>query len=291
VSGGGQFLGAWRVREYVFSPSGAPLGVVDQRRHLERAPGDRIRVIQDCSPEASLASHAMGRFAGHHEFELSVDGRARRYHGPAVLGTGMSYGEGAMLGRGVWPVFGHNFTSFAVLVEPGRQLTGGRFFRASEMVANIAGVAANEADGVVPHLAGPSWPGEIARGWSGTLRGFSPDGTPLDESPLRRRYDGDRGFHEQGSEGVQLRFDPEGGGHYRVVGGAHGRPMLGLAKAYGWLLDVEAVLGPESMVEWMEMLDAVGGHLIGFRRVLVDHAVKRVEVMRLSPESRSPHHG
>ncbi|MCP5100687.1 MAG: hypothetical protein GY943_34495, partial [Chloroflexi bacterium] len=123
-----KFLGAWLVSEYVYNPNDRFAGIIQQRRELTQLANGRIRVVQHCTPDAALANHPMNRFAGEWVFELSVNGRYRHYHGPAVIGLGLSWGDGVMTGSGIWPTFGYNFHSFGVLPTPDRQLTGGKFF-------------------------------------------------------------------------------------------------------------------------------------------------------------------
>lgn len=139
-----KFLGRWLVSEYVFNPNGQYVGKIEQKRELHQRNDGRIRVVQNCKPEAALANHPMGKFAGEWEFDLSVDGRLRRYHGPAVIGTGLPWRDGVMTGSGIWPDFGYSFRSYGILINPQRQLTGGQFFLPGEMVANIIGVAVPE---------------------------------------------------------------------------------------------------------------------------------------------------
>jgi len=146
------FGGAWLVTEYVFDPDGTFAGIVKQRRVVEAIADGRLRVTQMCEPSAELADHAMGAFAGEWVFDLEVDGVHRRYLGPDVVGLGTEWQPGAMTGHGLWPRFGHEFTSYGVLVAPDRQLTGGFFSKAGRSVADIVGVAVPESDGIEPTL-------------------------------------------------------------------------------------------------------------------------------------------
>ena len=135
-----RFAGDWLVTEYVHDPDGRPAGIVRQRRTLEATAPGVIRVTQTCEPEG-LDGHPMGAFAGRWVFDLRTDGAQRLYEGPDVVGYGVEWSPGAMTGQGVWPRFGHTFESWAVLVAPDRQLTGGFFSRAGRSVADIVGVA------------------------------------------------------------------------------------------------------------------------------------------------------
>ena len=149
----GDFIGSWLVTEYVFEPDGTLLGRIGQERRLEPLESGRIRVNQRCTPEAALAGHAMGAFAGEWVFDLSVSGRDRLYHGPDVIGGATEWAEGVMTGQGQWPRFGHTFRSFSVMVEPGRQLTGGTFSTGSVLDASIVGVAVpDDGSGSYPEL-------------------------------------------------------------------------------------------------------------------------------------------
>ena len=289
------YLGAWLVSEYVYDPDGTFAGIVHQRRQLHRLESGNIRVVQQCSPGPELVAHPMGAFAGEWVFELSVDGRIRRYHGPDVIGTGLTWGEGALTGRGLWPRFGHNFTSFAVLPTPERQITGGKFFNASEMVANIIGLAVPDRDDVSatreqwPSFAGPQWPGKMNEHWYGTLRTVNADGVVQKEISVERRY---AGPVMEESDGLKLEFrpipspipttrlvtgSPPGGGEAR---------LSGIAKYAGWLLELEAVTTPDMTLELMEVLDVPGGNLIGLRKWREDDVLQKVEVLKLRPVTR-----
>jgi hypothetical protein len=150
--GGDNFGGAWLVTEYVYNPDGTFAGIVKQRRIVEAIDDGRLRVTQFCEPSDELADHAMGAFAGEWVFDLEVDGAHRHYLGPDVVGLGTEWQAGAMTGSGLWPRFGHEFTSYGVLVAPDRQLTGGFFSKAGRSVADIVGVAVPESAGVEPTL-------------------------------------------------------------------------------------------------------------------------------------------
>ena len=152
------FDGAWLVVEYVHDPDGTFVGVVRQRRVVEAVDEGRLRVTQTCDPAPELTGHPMAAFAGEWVFDLEVVGPYRHYLGPDVIGLGTQWQPGAMTGSGVWPRFGHEFTSYGVLVRPDRQLTGGFFSLAGRPIADIVGVAVPESTGVEPTLdldAGP----------------------------------------------------------------------------------------------------------------------------------------
>lgn len=276
-------LGAWRVSEYVYNPDGSFAGIIRQRRELLQLPNGKTRVIQYCTPEPELAGHPMGEFNGKRMFELTTDGRARRYHGPEVVGTGLAWGEGAMTGRGLWPLFGHNFSSFAVRVHSERQIAGGKFFNATEMIANIIGLAIPErhkSDTFWPDFSGPQWPGEVAHHWYGTRRTINADGSEITEVPIERHYDGMAWVDTlpDGKFGVQL--EPNGP-RWRVSGA-----IEGLAKRYGWLLEIEAHTEFGTTFEFLEVLDADQGYIIGIRRWYIDDVLKTVEIIKLQRAAR-----
>lgn len=156
------FLGAWLVTEHVFDPaSHRHLGDVHQRRTLRRQDDGRLLITQVCEPAPSLEGHPMAGFAGEWAFTIEVDGVTRRYLGPDVVGAGTEWSPGALTGAGRWPRFGHDFTSWSVLVAPGRQLTGGTFVDDDGApVAVIVGVAVERSGGGETAEAGTDQPGE-----------------------------------------------------------------------------------------------------------------------------------
>jgi hypothetical protein len=292
------FQGAWHVREHVCSPEGLLLGTVRQVRRVEPVgtDGTHLRVIQDNEPDEGLAGHAMARFAGHHEFELSIAGARRHYHGPAVLGSALALGDGAMLGRGIWPALGWSFRSYAVTVAPGLQLTGGVFHRGGAPIACIVGVGMAQIDGAAPgrgsgaaglapwpELAGPTWPGIVARAWRGTRRRVLPDGEVVGEIELSRRYQEDGAWLDEDDVAWSPVLSLDGGA-WRVRGkGPGGVALSGVARSHAWSLSLEATLGPEALIEQHEVLDAVRGHLVGFRRMYTGEVLEHIDVIRLSP--------
>lgn len=266
------FLGAWLVTEHVYNPDGTFAGTIRQRRELEQLANGRIRVTQYCQPEESLAGHPMGRFTGTPTFELSLDGRFRRYHGPAVVGTGIPSGEAAMMGRGLWPEFGHNFRSFAILPVADCQLTGGKFFNATEMIANIAGVAVSESStNDFPMLNQEYRPTRLE--WRGTSRTFLADGRLQIERPNRRT------FYKVNDEQIVWKEAGEMTTLTRDNGRFRSHNSIG--KLFGPLFEMETVLQDGRICEQLELLDTVRGHLVGIRRWLQDEVVEKVEVVRL----------
>ena len=274
------------MREYVYNPDGSLAGTVRQRRELARLANGRIRVTQHCQPDPELADHPLGRFTGSPVFELSVEPPYRYYHGPAVVGTAVSWSEGVMTGRGLWPEFGHNFRSFAILATPERQLTGGKFFNASQMVANIAGLALPEETAAGwPTLDGPHWPGELAAEWVGTVETVEVGTMASQKRPLCRRYGPGQSWQDEADNDQFTAWRlKEEGPRYRVEGRHRSTPLLGIGKQFGWLLEIEAVIGFNTAVELMELLDPTSGHLVGLRRRFIDNELTKVDIIRLRPE-------
>ncbi|MEQ8673009.1 MAG: hypothetical protein RLP44_30455 [Aggregatilineales bacterium] len=275
------FTGHWLVSEYVYNPNGAFAGIVRQRRYLEAQPDGRTRVIQHCNPQPELASHPMGLFNGERVFDLSLEGRRRLYHGPDVIGMGLPWGESAMTGRGVWERFGHNFTSFAVLPTPQRQITGGKFYNAGEIIANIIGIAVPEvADGGAnqfPDFIGNYQASQVADTWSGTVARYDVNGTQVSEKTLDRRYVAD-GWEDHSDGAINTVILQKDANRMRVSGSA-----VGIGKRLGWLLEMTLVPAPNQTIEAMEVLDNSGQNLIGLIRLDTDGVLSGVTVIKLKP--------
>lgn len=274
------FIGSWLVSEYIYNSNGSFAGINHQRRVLETLSSGNIRVTQICDPAPELDDHPLGRFRGEWVFDLSTDGRARRYHGPDVIGTGLSWGAGVITGRGFWTRLGFNFTSYGMLATPDRQLTGGKFFTASEMKANIVGLAVNEekANGQYPEFDERQYPEQISAKWSGSLRHMKADGSLEVEENFSKQYTGN-GWEESGSHPL-WEFGPAPDlNSQRLTCGS----ITGLSKRTGHMLEAELVAGAGTVLELTEILDPSGGNLLGLRKWFVDHALTNVEFYRLKP--------
>lgn len=277
------FTGHWLVSEYVYNPDGTFAGIVHQRRMLEPQSNGRIRVIQQCEPNAELAQHPMGEFKGEWVFDLVVDGRKRRYLGVDVVGEGLAWGKEAITGRGVWTRFGHNFTSFGVMVTPELQITGGKFYNASEMIANIIGVAVPErkdAPNQYLDFSGVHLASEGATRWHGSSIRFNADGTERELLTVKRAYvgcDWEDEYLETGETTKVLFTD-------RQTRQLISRTTIGIAKRSGWLLDMEAVNEAGVFYEAMQVLVNFADTLLSLRRAWADNRLLYLEVMRLSPE-------
>lgn len=213
-----RLTGRWLVSEYVYNPDGSFAGTLRQRRYLDSRPDGSTRVTQYCEPDAALEGHPMASFAGEWVFELAFEGRLRRYLGPDVYGIDTRWEEGIITGRGVWPRFGHNYTSYAVMVGQGRQITVAHFYNASALIATIAGVVVPETEDSRDHfpgLEGPYDPLTRSELWSGAEQLWTlEDGASLDKRTRQRfirRAGGVVTWEEKtGIENRSLRFTPRG---------------------------------------------------------------------------------
>lgn len=275
------FMGSWRVTEYVFNPDGSFAGHVQQNRQLHRLANDKIRVTQHCQPDPSLAQHPMGKFAGEWVFDLSVNGRVRHYEGPDVYGKGVTWGDGVMSGRGIWPRFAHNFTSFSILTQPGQQLTGGKFFTATELKANIIGLAHEDTPHQTawPQLDHQTRPHQIATHWRGQQNTFTPDGIIKHSRLVTRHYTPDGAWQEANCL-IELEMHPA---HGRVTGRVNNTPLTGLAKQYGCLLEMTLyTANGDARTQW-EVIDSQNNQLISWQKHFKDNKLTEVIITQLQP--------
>lgn len=245
------FLGDWLVSEYVYTPAGEYAGVIHQRRKLQPQ-GDVIRVIQICEPvkvadgisaKAQEVVDVMNKRVGEFVFDLKVFGKARHYLGEDVVGGGFSWKDGVLTARGMWTRFGYNFTSFSILLNPGRQVTGGKFFVANEEIATIVGAAVPEEEGYPEMLDGV-----IEGEYRGERFTVSPDGDLLETTPITAN---------------EFTFTDRDG-------------FRGREKRYGNLLEIEAVASPGLTVSLMEVTDHVSGSIAGLAKWFRDEKLSHV---------------
>ncbi len=258
------FIGSWLVSEYVYTPAGEYVGVIRQRRQLIPN-GDVIRVIQisepveaanEISEDAKAVVEIMNQRVGEFVFDLKLVGKSRQYLGEDVIGGGFSWRDGVLTARGLWPRFGYNFTSFSILLNPTRQVTGGKFFIANQEAATIVGVAVPENDG---------YPEMIDRKISGKYQGerfsISPNGDLLETTTL---------------ESDSLLSDL----HEQA-------PALHMKeKKYGPLLEVEAVTAPGETVSLLEVRDYATDTIAGLAKWFRDEKLHRVQVYILTADGR-----
>lgn len=247
------FIGSWLVSEYLYTPTGEFAGIIHQRRALEPK-SDLIRVIQHCelvqqpshvTPLMQTTIDIMNQRVGEFVFDLKLVGRARHYLGEDVIGGGFSWKDGVLTAKGLWTRFGCNFTSFSILLNPRRQVTGGKFFIANQEVATIVGAAAPEEEGY-PEFAD----GNIADKYTGERYTISPDGELLETMPI--------------ATNEHTFTDKEG--------------MRGNEKKYGALREMEYVSAPGETISAIEVTDHISGSIAGIWKKFRDEKLKQVEV-------------
>ncbi len=258
------FIGSWLVSEYVYTPNGEYVGVIHQRRQLIPN-GDVIRVIQisepvevadEISEGAKSVVEIMNKRIGEFIFDLKLVGRARHYLGQDVIGGGFSWRDGVLTARGLWPRFGYNFTSFSILLNPNRQVTGGKFFNANEEVATIVGVAVPEDEGC-PEMTS----GEISGSYHGERFSILPDGDLFETTTL---------------ESGGLLSDLQ-----KQAPALHQKE-----KKYGPLLEVEAVTAPGETVSLLEVKDSATDTIAGLAKWFRDEKLQHVQVYVLTEDDR-----
>lgn len=255
------FIGSWLVSEYVYTPSGEYVGVINQRRQL--IPNDDvIRVIQHCEPvkvttelseKAKDTLEIMNKRVGEFIFDLKLVGKARHYLGEDVIGGGFSWRDGVLTARGLWTRFGYNFTSFSILLNPTRQVTGGKFFIANQEVATIVGVAVPENEGYPEMLEG-----KISGNYKGERYLISPDGELLETLEI--------------TADETTFTDKEG--------------MRGKEKQYGALLEMETVNAPGQTTSAIEVVDHVSGSIAGIWKTFRDEKLSHVHVYVMTADDR-----
>lgn len=251
------FVGDWLVSEYLYTPAGEFAGVIRQRRQLQPQ-GDVIRVIQHCEPvivaeHVSAQSQAtidiMNKRVGEFVFDLKIVGKARHYLGEDVIGGGFSWRDGVLTAKGLWPNFGYNFTSFSMLLNPNRQVTGGKFFLANEEVATIVGLATPEDEGYPVFEDGT-----IADTYHGKRFSISPAGDEIEAMDI---------------EANELTFNDKEG-------------MRGNEKQYGALREMEYVSAPGETISAIEITDHASGSIAGIWKKFKDEKLNQVDIYFLN---------
>jgi len=230
--------------------------VIHQRRQLQPK-NDVIRVIQHCEPvivadnvsaRVQTTIDIMNKRVGEFVFELKIVGKARHYLGEDVIGGGFSWREGVLTAKGLWPNFGYNFTSFSMLLNPNRQVTGGKFFHANEEVATIIGLAVPEDEGYPDFVDG-----EMAETYKGERWTISLEGELMDTTSI--------------TTNAHTFIDKEG--------------MCGNEKQYGALREMEMVNAPGQTISAIEVTDHASGSIAGIWKKYQDEKLNQVEVYLL----------
>ncbi len=247
------FIGSWLVSEYLYTPAGEFAGIIRQRRVLQPQ-GDVIRVIQYCEPvivadeiseQAQATINIMNKRVGEFVFDLKLVGRARHYLGEDVIGGGFAWRDGVLTAKGLWTRFGCNFTSFSILLNPKRQVTGGKFFIANEEIATIVGLAVPEDEGY-PEFQD----GKIFGTYHGQHYKIAPDGELLETETLKS---------DSKLSGLQ-------------------KQAPALQKQYGALRELEAVTAPGETVSVIEVTDHASGSIAGIWKRFRDEKLYQVDV-------------
>jgi len=255
------FIGDWLVSEYLYTPSGEFVGIIHQQRKLQPA-DDSIRVVQitdavqladHVSTRAKETARLMDKRAGESIFDLKLLGRSRHYLGPDVIGGGFSWHDGVLTAKGLWTRFGYNFTSFSMLLNLNRQVTGGKFFIANEEVATIVGLAAPEVEGY-PEFED----GAIADKYHGERWTISPDGELLEKQILE-------------SDSLLSKMQEQ---------------APAIQKQYGALREMEMVTAPGETVSAIEVTDHASGSIAGIWKKYRDEKLRQVDVYVLTADNR-----
>ena len=198
-----------------------------------------------------------------------------------------------MLGEGVWPRFGYNFTSFALMLSPHRQVTGGKFYAASQMIANIIGVAQAEMHDVPdswPSLRDPQEVYKVSTLWRGESLLFSADGKyDLTQAVTHEHTSTQTHTVYANGQALHITYADDGRGAFDArgvlmqPGMLDQQPLFGKAKRFGWLL--ESVLhSPQSArMDTMMILDNDSQALVSLYRWSQGGVLRHVEIKTLRP--------
>jgi hypothetical protein len=256
------FIGSWLVSEYLYTPTGDFAGIIRQRRLLEPK-GDIIRVIQHCelvqqpehvTPLIQTTIDIMNQRVGEFVFDLKLVGKARHYLGEDVIGGGFSWKDGVLTAKGLWTRFGFNFTSFSLLLNPQRQVTGGKFFIANQEVATLVGLAVPEDEGY-PEFQD----GEITGTYHGQRYSIMPDGNEIESIAI--------------TTNEHTFTDREG--------------MRGNEKQYGALREMEMVTAPGETISAIEVTDHASESIAGIWKKFKDEKLYQVEVYALGKDEKN----
>ena len=272
----------WRVRQFVYNPDGSWVGLLRQRRQTFGLSDGRLMVQQHTLAEQDLGEHPTTQLLGQHEYAVESNDRLRRYVGPAVEGSGLTWGPGVATGRGWWPQQGLTFDSFSVSVRQNYQINGGTFSQAGLPFALVVGLAQPESDPDSPdwpQLSGSQWAAEVSPRWQGTWRVAHADGLVEPDKVVERHYTSIADWHDTTVDDSYPFHPKPQGNHWLVSGSANG-----LARRFGWVWHMQLHPDPQVTVDVFEVLDPAGP-LISMRRWLQDENLVKVEVLRLHAAS------
>ena len=136
-----------------------------------------------------------------------------------------------------------------MLLDPDRQVTGGKFFLANEEVATIVGLATPEDEGYPVFEDGT-----IADTYHGKRYSISPDGDEVEVIDI---------------EASELTFSEKEG-------------MRGNEKQYGALRELEVVTAPGETISAIEVTDHASGSIAGIWKRCRDEKLSSVEIYLLN---------
>ena len=136
-----------------------------------------------------------------------------------------------------------------MLLNPKRQVTGGKFFIANEEVATIVGLAVPEEEGY-PEFKD----GEIANEYHGERYIISPDGELIETMPITTN---------------EYTFTDKDG-------------MRGNEKQYGALREMEFVTAPGETISAIEVVDHASGSIAGIWKRFRDEKLSQIDIYLLN---------
>lgn len=283
------FAGQWLFTETVYDPQGAKVGLIRQRRLLEPHGEDGMRVSEQCEPADEMNQHPMSAMRGNWNFQLKRVGRSRVYQGVDVYGNGMCWGSHTILDRAVWPRLGLTASSFAFMTSASRQITGGRYYLGSRLIANLTGVAVRQDPEAPPEFAaleGPTDPCDLARLWEGRAQVFNAQGTLVRDITSFQRAWSDYGWTTMidGTVAEEMLFVPHGDGFEAHSETQRGK-WLGLGRRFGYTLEIDGVFEqkPHMTTDYIGVLDAAGGCFVGVRRLFQSDVLQTVAIEHFRP--------
>ncbi|HUN24191.1 MAG TPA: hypothetical protein PK299_13760 [Anaerolineales bacterium] len=263
-----RFAGSWLVTEYVYQFDGQLAGLIEQERSVYPLPNGTFQVVQVCKP-ALPSAHPLSAFRGGWLFALEKQGAYRYYLGPDVKGFGREWADGFMLGQGVWPRLGFNFTSYAFRISPTRQLTGGVFHNAGIVVAEIIGIGVLQSDENTPYpriQTETVSPALISNRWVGSATRFFADGSVKEQFTVQRELYDSVGWCDTFSDGniLDVKITPRQFA-LDVNGSFAGDEIYGKARYINGSFRADLVLSNGWNLQLFEVLDVQSNQLLTYR--------------------------